>query len=555
MLNVILALCGLILFILSLVVVYSNYKAPVNRWLSAFTFSGVLWLIANLSANLAKSNTSNLYFSRLTLVGASLTPLCFLLFCYNFTGRERALNIWKYIAIFIPVIVLLVTTPSALNIASVSQNGNSIQPGISYLGLLIISIIYFTFGISLLIKEFKSSQQARRQQLYYVLLGTLLTIVPIFTFSGLLPILGFSQGLTYSPIAVIFFSAFTSIAIIRHRLLDIRLIVARSLAYAFSIASLATIFATVAFTITSLVFRGNTISSTATRWLYTVIAVGLAYFFPYTKRFFDKTTNKIFYRDAYDSQAFLDEFNKNLVTTYELSSLLRKSAKIIEDNLKPVYTVFGIKETENTPRRIIGTVGHPNFSEEDIAFIRSLTPKMNRKLIVVDELEERYKKLQETLRENNVSVIARLASSVKEEGIGYLVLGPKKSGNPYSSQDLNITEIVANELVIAIQNSLRFEEIQNFNLTLQQKVVDATKKLRKTNQRLEELDETKDDFISMASHQLRTPLTSVKGYLSMVLEGDAGKVNTTQIKMLHQAFTSSQRMVFLITDLLNVSTT
>ena len=57
----------------------------------------------------------------------------------------------------------------------------------------------------------------------------------------------------------------------------------------------------------------------------------------------------------------------------------------------------------------------------------------------------------------------------------------------------------------------------------------------------------------MASHQLRTPLTSVKGYLSMVLEGDAGKVNPTQTKMLHQAFSSSQRMVFLITDLLNVS--
>jgi signal transduction histidine kinase len=39
----------------------------------------------------------------------------------------------------------------------------------------------------------------------------------------------------------------------------------------------------------------------------------------------------------------------------------------------------------------------------------------------------------------------------------------------------------------------------------------------------------------------------------MVLEGDAGKVNATQTKMLHQAFISSQRMVFLITDLLNVS--
>jgi signal transduction histidine kinase len=57
----------------------------------------------------------------------------------------------------------------------------------------------------------------------------------------------------------------------------------------------------------------------------------------------------------------------------------------------------------------------------------------------------------------------------------------------------------------------------------------------------------------MASHQLRTPLTSIKGYLSMVLEGDAGKVSSTQREMLNQAFFSSQRMVYLIADLLNIS--
>jgi signal transduction histidine kinase len=67
------------------------------------------------------------------------------------------------------------------------------------------------------------------------------------------------------------------------------------------------------------------------------------------------------------------------------------------------------------------------------------------------------------------------------------------------------------------------------------------------------MDETKDEFISMASHQLRTPLTSVKGYLSMVLDGDAGKVSETQQQLLNQAFVSSQRMVYLIADLLNVS--
>jgi signal transduction histidine kinase len=67
------------------------------------------------------------------------------------------------------------------------------------------------------------------------------------------------------------------------------------------------------------------------------------------------------------------------------------------------------------------------------------------------------------------------------------------------------------------------------------------------------MDATKDEFVSMASHQLRTPLTSVKGYISMVLEGDAGKISDQQRQLLEEAFASSERMVHLIGDFLNVS--
>jgi signal transduction histidine kinase len=57
----------------------------------------------------------------------------------------------------------------------------------------------------------------------------------------------------------------------------------------------------------------------------------------------------------------------------------------------------------------------------------------------------------------------------------------------------------------------------------------------------------------MASHQLRTPLTSIKGYISMMLEGDVGKVTEEQKYVLNEAFVSSERMVRLIGDFLNVS--
>lgn len=88
---------------------------------------------------------------------------------------------------------------------------------------------------------------------------------------------------------------------------------------------------------------------------------------------------------------------------------------------------------------------------------------------------------------------------------------------------------------------------------LRRQVQEATEKLQKANEELQRLDATKDEFVSMASHQLRTPLTSIKGYLSMVLEGDAGKITSDQRKLLAEAFMSSERMVHLIGDFLNVS--
>jgi signal transduction histidine kinase len=141
----------------------------------------------------------------------------------------------------------------------------------------------------------------------------------------------------------------------------------------------------------------------------------------------------------------------------------------------------------------------------------------------------------------------------QDQEVGFIIVGQKQSGSSFTTQDAQILEIIADEVAIAVQNTLRYEEIALFNVTLQKKINNATAELTRTNEKLKALDEAKDEFISMASHQLRTPLTSVKGYISMLIEGDAGEVKDQQRRFLEQAYNSSQRMVYLIADLLNVS--
>jgi signal transduction histidine kinase len=134
-----------------------------------------------------------------------------------------------------------------------------------------------------------------------------------------------------------------------------------------------------------------------------------------------------------------------------------------------------------------------------------------------------------------------------------MLLGDKLSGDIYTSKDIQTIEILSQELAVAISNAKAYEEIEEFTVTLQDKVDHATARLRSANRHLRELDEAKDEFISMASHQLRTPLTSIKGYISMLAEGDAGPLKKEQKEFLDYAYSGTNRMVSLISDLLNVS--
>jgi signal transduction histidine kinase len=71
--------------------------------------------------------------------------------------------------------------------------------------------------------------------------------------------------------------------------------------------------------------------------------------------------------------------------------------------------------------------------------------------------------------------------------------------------------------------------------------------------RIKELDKEKDEFISMAAHEMRAPLTAIKGYLSMIIEGDTGEVSNKTRGFLLDTLAVNERLVRLVNNMLNVS--
>ncbi|PLS81597.1 hypothetical protein CYG49_01715 [Candidatus Saccharibacteria bacterium] len=90
-------------------------------------------------------------------------------------------------------------------------------------------------------------------------------------------------------------------------------------------------------------------------------------------------------------------------------------------------------------------------------------------------------------------------------------------------------------------------------LKREHKLEKTTARLTEQREELLELNHAKDEFISLASHQLRTPATGVKQYVGMVLEGYAGNITSDQKAYLTSAYESNERQITIINDLLKVA--
>jgi len=86
-----------------------------------------------------------------------------------------------------------------------------------------------------------------------------------------------------------------------------------------------------------------------------------------------------------------------------------------------------------------------------------------------------------------------------------------------------------------------------------EKLEKLTADLQAANERLKQLDEAKTEFLSITSHQLRTPLSAIKGYLSMLQEGDFGKLSKKQADIVGVLLRNSERLIRLINIFLNIS--
>lgn len=123
----------------------------------------------------------------------------------------------------------------------------------------------------------------------------------------------------------------------------------------------------------------------------------------------------------------------------------------------------------------------------------------------------------------------------ERRSIGLLIIGLNREIEKLSAFEREGIASAVNVVSVALDKALAFSDLQA------------------ANDKLLELDELKTEFISIASHQLRTPLSIIKGYVSLMQEGAYGKMPKKSEQILQNIDESNERLVKLVDDFLDVS--
>lgn len=535
--------------LLGAIVLLYNIRNKLHQLFFALAIASSVWVATNLLFNIVTDDTLQYAIALASYGSAAILGLFFLLYSLRLANVKLnslvAAVIW-IVGIFTALVSMI---PGVLNTDVVDDKIVVNGPFNVMYGFYLF--VFMGAGIAILFHEWSRAKGSERGKIAIVLLGLMFAAILGLFFNLVLPMAGNYDFVDIGPVATFILAGSSTYAIARHRLFDIKFAAVRTITYVGTLFTLTITYCIAVYAVSTVVMGGSGVANAVViDPLSIVLALLLAFLFQPIKKFYDKLTKNIFYRDAYGSSEFFGEISRLLTSTTELRGLLERASEHIAVTFKAEQVFFFLHYKNSKEHHIsAGTKRHSRMPVLDARMLDAYVQENPGDFVVADLLPD-DSTVRRMLKSHNIGLAMPLGRG--DTMTGYLLLGNHRTGS-YTKRDLEVLQAVNNEFVIAIQNALSLHEVRELNATLQQRIDVATKELRASNAQLKHIDEVKDEFMSMASHQLRTPLTSIKGYLSMVLDGDMGKVTPQQEQVLQEAFNSSERMVHLIADFLNVS--
>lgn len=162
------------------------------------------------------------------------------------------------------------------------------------------------------------------------------------------------------------------------------------------------------------------------------------------------------------------------------------------------------------------------------------------KIVLTEKIDQVLNIANFNFKSINTLIISPL---ITNKNLSALVLfADTKIRSQVSTDELELVKLITNLVGIAYK-------LQDNQLSL----TNTTQQIYKMNAQLHQLDKLKNDFISVASHELRTPMTAIRSYVWMAIYRSDVPISEKLKKYLYRTLISTERLINLVNDMLNIS--
>lgn len=480
-------LTGILSLIIGIFVIGKNTKSLLNKSWFLVSISASLWAFGLCGVIESTKIEVALFFQYILDIGGIFIPIFFFLFVLVLLENYRYYKKFYNIVFLFGIILSFIsfTTYFKKGVAPLFEFNFWIVPGPLYFIFPLFFSILVIYSVYLMFAHYKRLVGIKKQQVIYILLTALI---------------GFGGGTTnffpqllhtypFGNFFVTFYVVAITYAIVKYRLMDIRLVISRSVLY-----SLLTLIVAASFTFITF-FSGRffqNLTTSGTIIITLVASLFIVIFLDPLKRLLAQATDKVFYKGKINYQNILFKVGQILAKEIDLVKLAKslKSAIISELKLKDLLIIQ--KSRDANYRNI--TSNHEVILDKDSVLYEYL--EVNNQILITEELPRRISEVKDEREKANLQEILNILDNLKCAMVApvnidnnltaVFLVGAKLSGGAFNQEDINFFNVLSPQIATALEKSRLYREVQEFNVSLQDKINQATQNIKLVNLELAE---------------------------------------------------------------------
>ena len=438
-----------------------NPSAPLNR---AFAFTALTIGLWTISLAWGRFQPASFEAAIRTAFGAgSLCPFGILLFVEHFGGTAKVHN-RRLRVLTVVAMALSVLSFSPWMVTGVTHEPYGMRPLYGFLHPFLASYVLLTFGLATttLAQQYQRLVGLQKIQAGHLFLAFIVPGLLGATTNVFVPLIaGTSAYNGLGPVFSLILIAMVAHAIIRHRLMDIRIVIRRGVGYLVTLLSSAALFVILLFGSNFLLPLEHGFS---VRDIVLVLIVALA--FQSVKSRVQHLLDRYLYREPYDYARTLREASRALTATIDLQELLGHVGGALTSTLRPEGMSIYLLDSEDHEFRLAWSVG----TGMPVPVASTTSPLISmvsadRQLVFRDEIGRTRPTDRDRLLPDLDGLRAEVVVPLVEENvlIGFLLLGAKRSGDPYFCNDADLLTTLANQAAVAVRNAQTHARVVQVN--------------------------------------------------------------------------------------------